>query len=51
MGIPAVPFNEPLPVYSPEYTTVIGQYYFQFERNNAINAMETIDGEPCISIE
>jgi hypothetical protein len=35
----------------PEHTTVIGQYYFRFERNNAMNAMEAIDGEPCICIE
>jgi hypothetical protein len=34
----------------PEHTTVIGQYYFRFERNNAMNSMETIDGEPCICI-
>jgi hypothetical protein len=35
----------------PEHTTVIGQYYFWFECNNAMNAMETIDGEPCICID
>jgi hypothetical protein len=35
------------PAYSP---TVIGQYYFRFERNNAMNAMETIHGEPCIHL-
>jgi hypothetical protein len=46
-GIPAVLFKEPLPAYSPAHT----MYYFQFERNNAMNAMETIDGEPCICIE
>jgi hypothetical protein len=46
-GIPAVPFKEPLPAYSPEHTT----YYFWFVRNNAMNAMETIDREPCICIE
>jgi hypothetical protein len=28
-GIPAVPFKEPLPAYSPEHTTAIGQYYFR----------------------
>jgi hypothetical protein len=46
--MPAVPFKELLPAYSPEHATVIGQYYFQFERDNAMNAMETIDGVPCI---
>jgi hypothetical protein len=29
----------------------VGPYYFWFERSNAMNAMETIDGEPCICIE
>jgi hypothetical protein len=43
-GIPAVPFKEPLPAYSPRAD-------FRFQRNNAMNAMETIDGEPCICIE
>jgi hypothetical protein len=29
-GIPAVPFKEPLPAYSPpEHVTVIGQYYLK----------------------
>jgi hypothetical protein len=39
----AVPFKEPLPAYS--------RAYFRFQRNNAMNAMETIDGEPCICIQ
>jgi hypothetical protein len=26
----------------------IPRAYFRFQRNNAMNAMETIDGEPCI---
>jgi hypothetical protein len=45
--------SRPFPSKSrfPEHTTVTGQYYFRFERNNAMNAMETIDGEPCICIE
>jgi hypothetical protein len=47
----AVPFKEPLPANSPAHKTVIGQYYFRFERNNAMNAMETIDREPCICIK
>jgi hypothetical protein len=34
----------------PKHTTVIGQYYFRFEHNNDMNAMETIDGEPCICV-
>jgi hypothetical protein len=42
-SIPAIPFKEPLPAYS--------RAYFRFERNNAMNAMETIDGESCICIE
>jgi hypothetical protein len=29
----------------------IPQAYFRFQRNNDMNAMETIDGEPCIYIE
>jgi hypothetical protein len=29
----------------------IPRVYFRFQRNNAMNAMETIDGEPCICIE
>jgi hypothetical protein len=29
----------------------IPRAYFRFERSNAMNAMETIDGEPCICIE
>jgi hypothetical protein len=37
-SIPAVPFKEPLPAYS--------RAYFRFQRNNAMSAMETIDGEP-----
>jgi hypothetical protein len=45
--------SRPFPLKSrflpiPEHTTVIRQYYFRFERNNAVNA---IDGEPCICIE
>jgi hypothetical protein len=47
VGVPAVPFKEPLPAYAPSTQ----QYYFRFERNNAMNAMEIIDGEPCICIE
>jgi hypothetical protein len=43
-SIPAVPFKEPLSANSP-------RAYFRFERNNAMNAMETIDREPCICIE
>jgi hypothetical protein len=39
------------PIPDPEHATVIGQYYFRFERNNAMNAMKTIDGGPCICIE
>jgi hypothetical protein len=38
-----VPFKEPLPANS--------QSVLSFQRNNAMNAMETIDGEPCICIE
>jgi hypothetical protein len=34
------------PPIPPEHTTVIGQDYFRFECNNAMNAMGTIDGEP-----
>jgi hypothetical protein len=40
-GYPAVPFKEPLPAYSPstQLSSGSGQYYFRFERNNAMNAM------------
>jgi hypothetical protein len=42
-GIPAVPFKEPLLAYS--------RAYFRFQRNNAMNAMEAIDRDPCICME
>jgi hypothetical protein len=43
---PAFPSMSRFPVF-PEHITAIGQYYFRFERNNA---MET-DREPCMCIE
>jgi hypothetical protein len=39
--------SRPFPPIPHEHTT----YYFQFERNNTMNAMETIDRDPCICIE
>jgi hypothetical protein len=41
--IPRVSRSFPSKSRFPEHTTVIGQYYFRFERNNAMNAMETLE--------